>query len=837
MKKLKNLSLEFIVAVILFLIISMAYMYPALQGKNVSQHDIVQHAGMSKEIVDFRKETGEEALWTNSMFGGMPAYLISTNFKSNVLRFFHNVITLRINDFKRLGLPFCFIFLYLFGFYIALRIFGINSWLSIVGSIAYALSSYFIIILVAGHNTKAFALGYMPPIIAGTYLAFRGKILLGSAIMGVFLSLQIFIIHFQITYYTFLIIFIYGIVEFIYAIKEKRYKTFLLAIGSLLIAALLAVGSNFSSLWTTYEYGNYSMRGKPELTQDGENQTSGLDKDYATDWSYGKSETFTLLIPNFKGGASVSAIPEKSKTYEFIKKIQGAKEARKTIKQMPTYWGDQQYTAGPVYVGAIMVFLFVFGLFIVKGKLKWWLLAVTFLSILLAWGRNFPLLTNFFLDYFPGYNKFRTVTMTLIMAEFAIPLLGILSVNEMLKGVLKKKVLVKALLNSFYITGGLCLFFIVTAGALFDFSSPIDQQYLAQGATDFVNALQDDRLMLLRRDAFRSLVFIALGGGIVYLYVSEKISKQYFIAGLGLLILFDMWPVDKRYLNADNFVTNREYKNPIPKSQADEFILTHASADPDYRVLNLAVSPFQDATTSYWHKSIGGYHGAKMRRYQDLIESYMSPEIQSLINALRSGNIRTADTVLKRSKVLNMLNTRYIIYNPDAMPIINNFNYGHAWFVERLEFAADPDEEIYLLGLSNPRKFAVVNRKFRDFFTSFKFDTDTSAFIELTSYAPNRLVYNSSSSVDQLAVFSEIYYPKGWIVEIDGEKTDYFNANYILRAMLVPAGDHEIVFTFQPKSFYTGNKISMASSLLLLILLLGVAVIEIRKYLQESQTT
>ncbi len=831
MKKLKDLLLTVIVAVILFLIISMAYMYPALQGKKVSQHDITQHIGMSKEIVDFRNETSKEALWTNSIFGGMPAYLISTKYNSNLLRVFH--YALNLNNWR----PISFIFLYLIGFYIALLGFGVDRWLSIAGAIAYAFSSYFFIIIVAGHNSKALALGYMPVIIAGVYLAFKGKYLLGGLLLGLFLSLQIFITHLQITYYTLLIVLLYGIVEFIFVIKEKRYKTFFLAIASLSVAAILAIGSNFASIWTTYEYGNYSMRGKPELTKDKEVQTSGLDKDYATDWSYGISETFTLLIPNFKGGASISAIPEKSKTYEFIKKIQGAKDARKTIKQMPTYWGDQPGTSGPVYVGAILIFLFVFGLFIVKGKIKWWLLIVTILSIVLAWGRNFPLLTNFFLDYFPGYNKFRTVTMTLIMAEFAIPLLGILSVNEMLKGNLQKKVLVKALLNSFYITGGLCLFFIVAAGALFNFSSPIDQQYLAQGATDFVNALQDDRLMLLRRDAFRSLVFIALGGGIVYLYLNEKISRQYFIAGLGMLILIDMWPIDKRYLNADNFVTNREYKNPIPKSKADEFILTHASSDPDYRVLNLAVSPFQDATTSYWHKSIGGYHGAKMRRYQDLIESYISPEIQSLINALRSGNMRTADTVLKQSKVLNMLNTRYIIYNPDAMPIINTFNYGHAWFVERLEFAADPDEEIYLLGLSNPRKFAVVNRKFGDFFTSFKFDIDTSASIKLTSYAPNKLVYKSSSSVDQLAVFSEIYYPKGWMVEIDGEKTDYFNANYILRAMLVPAGDHEIVFTFRPKSFYTGNKISRASSLLLLILLLGVAVVEIRKYLQNAQMT
>ena len=827
MKKFKNLLLEILVAIVLFLIISMAYMYPALQGKNVSQHDITQHIGMSKEITDYRTETGKEALWTNSTFSGMPAYLISTKYKSNFLRIFHYILNL--NNWR----PISFIFLYLIGFYIALMGFGINRWLSIVGAIAYAFSSYFIIIIVAGHNAKALALGYMPVVLAGVHLAFKGKYLLGSIMVGLFLSLQIFITHLQITYYTFLMILIYGIIELIYVIKEKNYKTFLLALGALMLAAILAVGSNFSNLWTTYEYGNYSMRGKPELTKDKEVQTSGLNKDYATDWSYGISETFTLLIPNFKGGATASALPERSKTYNLIKKYQGPNEARKAIQHIPTYWGDQPGTSGPVYVGAILVFLFVFGLFIVKGKLKWWLLAVTILSILLAWGRNFPLLTNFFLDHFPGYNKFRTVAMTLIMAEFTIPLMGILAINEILKGNLDKKYITKAMLNSLYITGGLCLFFILAAGALFDFSAPIDQQYLSQGATEVVNAFQADRLMLLRRDAFRSLVFIALGGGIVYLYISEKILRHYFIAGLGLLILMDLWTIDKRYLNADNFVSKREYKNPIPKSKADEFILTHAASDPDYRVLNLSVSPFMDATTSYWHKSIGGYHGAKMRRYQDLIEDYISPEIQNVINALRSGELKNADMALKHSKIINMLNTRYIIYNPDAMPIINYFNYGHAWFVDSLKWAADPDEEFYLLGTSDPGKIAVVNKKFNDLLGSFSFNNDSSASIDLTSYAPNRLVYKSSSKVDQLAVFSEIYYPKGWKVEMDGEPSDYFSAGYILRAMVVPAGEHEIVFTFQPKAFYTGNKIARASSALLLILLLGLVLVETRKSLKK----
>jgi hypothetical protein len=827
MKTLRPVVIQVVVAILIFLSISVAYMFPALEGKNLHQSDIVQYKGSSKEIVDFREKTGHETLWTNSMFGGMPAYLIATKFKSNILRFIHYIFIL---DNWR---PICFLFLYLIGFYIALRIFKINGWLSIVGSIAYALSSYFLVILIAGHNSKAMALGYMPAIIAGAYLAFRGKILLGSILMGTFLSLQILIVHFQITYYTFIILFFLGIVEFISVIKEKRYKQFAITLCALIFTVLLAIASNFASLWTTQEYGKYSIRGKSDLSVNAENKTSGLDKDYATQWSYGVGETFTLLIPDFKGGASVSALPVNSKTYDFIKQIQGASKARKTIQQMPTYWGDQPSTAGPVYAGAIIVFFFVLGLFIVRGKLKWWLVAVTIFSITLAWGKNFYWLTSFFLDYFPGYNKFRTVSMILIMTEFTMPLMAILALNEILKGNIPKEQLIKYSLRAFYITGGICLFFILFAGALFDFKADIDQQYLAQGATDFVNALQADRLMLLRHDAFRSLVFIALALGLLYLYNKEKLNKSYFIAGLGLLILIDMWPVDKRFVNNNDFVTKRDYNNPIPKTKADDFILKHGADDPDYRVLNLSVSTFNDATTSYYHKSLGGYHGAKMRRYQELIDFQIIPEIQDLIGVLRSGSINKIDSILVQADALNMLNTRYIIYNPDAMPLINANAFGNAWFTRGVRLADNADEEVELLAKTNLRNEMIVNKKLENIFADFKPTGDSSASIHLTSYAPNQLIYESSSTSLQLTVFSEIYYPKGWNVYIDGKKADYFRADFLLRAMIIPAGNHEINFTFKPRSYYTGNKIAYAGSGILLLLLIGTLYNEIRRFLKQ----
>ncbi len=883
MESLKQHLIPVISALILFLILSVAYMSPALEGKNIRQNDIVQYRGMAKELNDYREKTGEEALWTNSMFGGMPGYLISAKSKANLIKHVHNIIIL--GSWR----PVCFIFLYLFGAFVACLAFGINPWLSIVGAIAYAFSSYFFIIIEAGHISKVLALGYLPPIVAGVHLAFRGKYLLGGIIMGIALAIQIVVVHLQITYYTFLIILIFGIIELVQLIRNKgeNLRNFLLAVASLTFFALLAVGANFSQLWTTYEYGHYSIRGESELTHDEDNQTSGLDKDYATQWSYGVDETFTLLIPNFKGGSSGGALPQNSSTYEFLKDIQGAATARKSIKQMPTYWGDQPFTSGPVYAGAIVLFLFILGLMIIRGPVKWWLASVTVVSVFLSWGHNFTLgamlqssmlaalvvliadavlkadpkvwkrnliilvstvigvqilvqilpaglnLTNLLLDYLPGYNKFRTVSMTLVMAEFALPMLAILAVNELMKARSEGKNLGRQVFTAFGTAAGLCLLFILLAPAFFDFSAQMDQRYLAQGATQFVDALQKDRMMLLRRDAFRSLVFIALAAGVLILYMNDKLKQGGFIAALGLFILADMWMVNKRYLNNDNFVSKREYKNPISMTPADEFILK--DKDPDYRVLNLTVSPFQDATTSYYHMSIGGYHGAKMRRYQELIDFSIQPEIEQLIGALQQGSMAMADSALKRSNALNLLNTRYIIYNTGSTPLINTHARGNAWFVDHIRWAENADQEIAMIPEINPRSEATIDVRFREWVRDTETTDSVPGAIRLDSYAPNRLVYTSKNNHRQVAVFSEIYYPKGWKATIDGEPAEHFRTDYILRGMVIPAGSHEIVFEFKPESYYAGNKVSTLSSVVMLVLLLLVVGNETRKVLRPNK--
>ncbi len=821
----ENLS-SILVAIIIFLIISIAYFYPILEGKTLQQTDLVQHKGMSKELMDYRAETGKEALWTNSTFSGMPGYLISTKFKSNFLRIFHKIFTL--NNWS----PICYIFLYLLGFYFALLVFGVNKWLSIVGAIAYAFSTYFFNIIEAGHISKVIALGYMPPIIAGVHLTFKGKYTWGAVLFGIFLSLQLLVTHLQITYYTLLIILAYSIFEFVNVIRENRYKQFFIAIAFLIPAALLAVGSNAGNILTTYEYGKYSTRSESELTINKENKTTGLDKDYILGWSLGINETLVLLIPNASGGATYSPLPESSKTYKLLEKIQGAANARKSIKLMPTYWGPQLHTS-PVYIGAIVIFLFILGLFIVPGKIKWWLFTITILSIALAWGKHFMWLSELFINYFPGYDKFRAVTMTLVIAEFAVPLLGILALQKVFSNDLKQKDLLKNILKAFYITGGICLFFLLFAPVFFNFSSPNDERYIAQGATEFVNALKSDRLAMLRKDAFRSIVFIALCTGVLYLYLKNNVNRVQAVITIGILILIDLWSVNKRVLNEDDFVNKRASKNPITQSTADKYILR----DPDlsYRVLNLTVNPFTDATTSYYHKSLGGYHGAKILRYQELLDYVLLDEMQQVIEALQTGSMVRTDSALSLTKALNMLNTRYIIYNKEAPPITNKYALGNAWFVNSIHWVRNADEEIKQLKVFSPDDEVIIDERFRNSVGSMNLEKDSAASIVLSSYAPNKLEYNSIASTDQLAVFSEIYYPKGWKVFIDNQKANHFRVNYVLRAMVIPAGEHIIDFNFKPRSYYLGNKIAQASSTLLLILLVGSCIIEIRKSLKTTQ--
>lgn len=816
MKKdfLKRL-LPYLLPVVLFILVSVAYLAPdVFEGKQLYQSDMMQFKGSAKEIVDYREQYNKEPLWTNSMFGGMPAYLISTVYKGNKVKFFHGI-------FGLYGLvPISYIFIYLIGFYIALLLFRVNPWLAFAGAIAYAFSSYFFIIIEVGHIAKVWALGYMPPIIAGVYVALKEKrYLIGSAVTGLFLALQLSINHLQITYYTMLMILILGAFELVSAIRNKQIVPYLKAVAVLVFAVILAISSHFSALWTTYEYGKYSMRGKSELTSNAENKTGGLDKDYATQWSVGIDESLSLLIPNIKGAPG--AFNENSKSYDMLKRSQGDANAKKYIRQLPSYWGPQLFTT-PVYAGAVVIFLFVFGLFLIKGNLKWWLLTVTVISIVLAWGKHMPNLTDFMFNHFPGYNKFRSVSMTLIMAEFTMPLLGILAIKEIMNKEFDRKQLFMYLKYSLYFVGGMALFFTLFPG-VFSLENAADEQY-----GQLASAFADDRKRLVRVDAFRALVFVLLSFGLLYMFIYKKIKPAHLIGGLIALFLLDMWPVDKRYLNSESFVTKKEEKNTFKPSTADLLIIN--DKDPNFRVLNLTVNPFQDGTTSFFHHSIGGYHGAKMKRYQELIDYHISPEINELITVFNSQPSSAAiDSVLNQLNVLNILNTRYIIYNREAPPLVNNSELGNAWFVSSYRIVENADEEIAALNSFNPSTEAIVDKRFRAELEGFNPVADSGASISLVKYEPNNLVYRSKTNSEQLVVFSEIHYDKGWNAFIDGQPAKYFRVDYALRAMRIPSGEHSIEFKFHPVSFYTGEKIAMAGSILLILLFIGSLYFEIKK--------
>jgi len=815
--KIKNFGLQVLphlTAVIFFLVLSYAYFSPLLEGKEIMQSDNIHWKGMSKEIRDFRDKTGEEPLWTNSMFGGMPAYFISTYFPGNQIDTIDKIIKIGQR-------PATFVFLSLLGFYIMLLLLGVNAWLSIIGAIAYAFSSYFFIIIAAGHNTKAFALAYMPAIIGSIIYAYRHKLFLGLVLTGLFLALQIHANHPQIVYYTAIIVVTYVIVEFIESIKKQRAVTFFKISALLIIPVLLAIGSNMGRLWTTYEYTDHSMRGKSELEINQENQTSGLDKDYATRWSYGIDETLTLLIPNYAGGSSGGELSTDSETYQtLVNNNVSPSRARQFIKQVPLYHGDQPFTEGPVYVGAIVLFFFVFGLFIIKGPLKWWIVAVTILSVMLAWGNNFMWLTNLFMEYFPAYNKFRTVSMTLVMAEFTIPLMAVLALRKVIRGEIEKQQFMKALKNSLYIVGGICLLLLLMPGIFQNFTGPSDTQlpgWLAE-------PLREDRKAILRQDAFRSLLFILIGAGIVLAFFFKKLKKEYALLLLGIFVITDMWAVNKRYLNEDNFTNPQEVENPFPKSRADQIILE--DPEENFRVLNLAVNTFNDASTSFYHHSIGGYHGAKLQRYQDMIDYHIQEEMQNIITTLQGEGVnrQQLEAVLNKQDVLNMLNTKYIVYNKQQAPIQNNHRFGSAWFVDNIRLVETAKKEINALDQIDPYQTAVIHQDFKSKIKGREFRKDTNGTITLTQYEPNHLKYEYRADNEQLIMFSEVYYPDGWKLYVDGEPSELFRANYILRAAVIPEGAHQLEMKFNPRSYILGNQISLYSSILLisfLLLMLG----------------
>jgi len=796
------------VALVAILVIILIYFAPLFQGKRLFQSDIVNFKGASKEIVDFREKNGTEPLWTNSMFSGMPAYQISVVYKGNVLGYLDKIFTLGLPH------PANLVFLYFLGFFILLIVLKVDPWLSIAGALAFAFSSYFFIIIEVGHNSKAHAIGYMAPVLAGIILTLRKNYLLGGILTAIFLSLEIKTNHPQITYYLLMIVLLLGIFELISAIRKKQLLPFTGSVGVLIVAAAFAVATNITSLWATWEYGKETIRGKSELTSDLGNKTSGLDKDYATQWSYGIAETMTLLIPNFHGGGSSGMISENSAIVKALKENNIPQNQIKQFLSYPMpflYWGDQPSTAGPVYVGAIVFFLFVLGLIVVKGPYKWWLLSVTVLSILLSWGHNFMAFTDFFMEYIPGYNKFRAVSMTLVMAELAMPLLGILALKELFSGEEDRKKTFNSLKIAFAITGGIALLFAVIPGLFLSFigssDSMIQQQF--QFPDWLMQGIRDERARLVRIDAIRSFAFILLAATLIWALLYSKIKPRYAYIILGFLILADMFIVNKRYLNNDSFTEKTKVEKPFPITAADQQILQ--DKDPNFRVLNLSVSTFNDASTSYYHKSIGGYHGAKLRRYQELIENQISRNNMA---------------------VLNMLNTKYVIIPDNQRNPVVQQNYdalGNAWFVKAYELVNNADEEMEAITRFNPADTAIVDIRFKSFLEGFTPMHDSLATIRLISYAPNQLTYESESSSQELAVFSEIYYPKGWKAFIDEKPAGHFRVNYVLRAMIIPPGKHIITFRFEPNVYYTGETVSLISSLILILLVVAFGIVEGRK--------
>ena len=795
-------------AIVIFLLITLAYFSPLLEGKKMLQSDIVNHLGASKEIADFRAKTGQEALWTNSMFGGMPAYQISVRYTSNLIGYLEKILTLGLPH------PANLVFLYFLGFFILLLVMKADPWLSIVGAIAFAMSSFFFIIIDAGHNSQAHAIGYMAPVIAGMILTFRGKYIWGGILMALALSLEVQANHPQITYYLGFTALILGFFKLLYAVRDKQYLPYLKSVSVMIIALVFAVLTNLTSLWATYEYGKYTIRGKSELTSDQHNRTSGLDRDYITHWSYGVGETMTLLIPDFYGGSSSAKISENSKVAEAMK-ANGLDEGsirQFTSQSLPfMYWGNQPFTSGPVYVGAIIFFLFTLGLFIVKGPLKWWLLSATILSILLSWGHNFMSFSDFFISYIPGYNKFRAVSMILVIAEFTMPLLGILAIKIIVDKQIEQKTLFRYLKISFGIVAGICMLFVIIPGVFLNFSGSSDAYFQKQYQFPewLMQAIRDERLRLVRLDALRSFVFILLAAGILWALTFNKLKKEYAYIALIVFLLADMYTVNKRYVNNDSFTSKSRVANPYEPTSADNQILR--DKDPDFRVLNLTLDPLRDASTSYYHKSLGGYHGAKLRRYQELYDNHIS-----------KNNLA----------VLNMLNTRYVIvpdqnrnpvaqYNPQAM--------GNAWFVNAYQLVDNADAELKALTGFKPDSLAIIDKQFSSLIGSEKPAKDTLDYIRLDTYAPNALSYSYRAKNTALAIFSEIYYPKGWNAYVDGTLTPHFRADYVLRSMILPAGNHKVIFKFEPKVYSIGETVSLISSIVLIVLILVLAFVEIRK--------
>ena len=823
-------AIPHIIAIVSFLIITFAYLSPVFSGKDIFGGDTQSYMGMAQEANTFNQTNDDPTLWTGSMFSGMPTYQIC-------MKDDNSIVSLADDALRVLPGPTYRVFLYLVGFYILLIAFGLSPYWAIAGSIAFAFGSYNLIIIVAGHNTKAVAIAYMAPIIASIYLGFKKKTpYLGATLLALFLGLGLYANHIQIIYYTLFIALILGVSEIIFAIKEKTIKKFLLSTAFLCIGAILAVGMNATRLITTAEYSKHTMRGDSNgLTILESGDKHGLDIDYITAWSYGIDETLTLLIPDFKGGSSHTYLDSDTHTAEKMGQVTGFRNSKKDlsnadkerlartgsprnlvelmyIQPMPTYWGTQPFTSGPVYAGAIVCFLFIVGCIIVPNRQRYWLIAATILGILLSWGHNFMPFTEFFVNYVPLYDKFRTVSMTLTISCLCMVILAFLAIKELTSENIDSKKKIKSLYIGAGITGGLCLLFAIIPSLAGDFTSASDNSY-GSSYSFLTETLPQDRMAMLQADALRSLIFIALAFTLLFFYIKGKIKAL--VASIALCVLCgaDMIPVASRYLNERSFVKKEVKNRPFSPSEADKYIL--ADKTEDFRVLNLTVDIFNSSAPSYFHKNVGGYSAVKLRRYQELIEVHLSKEIRNFTASLRTINtLGEAEEIFKQTPVLNMLNTKYVIYAPQAMPISNPYKLGNAWLVDNVNLVNSADEEMLSLGLDSLQNTVVVDKTVENAPTDQKYNS-ANGKIELIEYNPNAMTYKFSSTEDQLAVFSEIYYPDGWNAYINGEVAEYFRANYLLRAMELKAGDYNIEFRFEPKSYDIGKILSIICSILL----------------------
>tara|TARA_R110002073_G_scaffold236096_1_gene397292 strand:+ start:2514 stop:4952 length:2439 start_codon:yes stop_codon:yes gene_type:complete len=786
-----------------FVVASLIYFSPVLQGKQIFQSDIMQYTGMAKQQNDFRKATGQETYWTNSAFGGMPTYQLGAKYPHNYIK----KLDLALRFLPR---PADYLFLYFLGFYILLLVLKADFKLAALGAVAFGFSTYLIILLGVGHNSKAHAIAYMPLVLSGILLTFQRKYIYGFLLTVIAMALEIVANHFQMTYYLLLLVIVLGIAHLIDAYRKQQLPHFFKSVGILTVALILSIGLNATNIMATQEYVGESYRGKSELTinPDGSAKevTNGLDKEYITEYSYGIIESFNLFIPRFMGGGTYENVGRDSNVYDaFISLGATPVQALNEVKQAPTYWGNQPIVEAPAYVGSVIIFLFVLGLFLVKGRLKWWLVGGVILSWLLSLGKNFGLLTDVFIDYVPLYNKFRAVSSIQVILELCIPVLGIFALTRLFNDFDKKDTKLKALKYTTFITAGIALIFLLFKGSLFDFSGIRDGQYLQAYGQSFIDALKADRKAIFNADTIRSLVLVLISTGVIWLFLKEKLSQKLVVIAFAALIIFDLVGVDRRYVNNDDFVSAIQVQKPYQANAADQEIQKDYS---HYRVYDLTTG---NTKPSYFHNSLNGYTAARMKRYNELFDFY-----------IRRNHL----------EVLNMLNTKYIIApaeNGQPQVFTNTDANGNAWFIGSFKAVNTANKEILALDSLNTKQIAVLNTSQFNLASNTTYQVDSLANIKLVDYKPNYLKYESNNSNNGFTVFSENYYQQGWQAYIDGEETPHIRVNYVLRGMEIPSGNHVIEFKFEPQVVKTGSTISLATSLVVGLLLLGGLFYQIKK--------